>query len=124
MISEAMCVLQKYFPAAFFDISVHNMVHLADEALICGPVRYRWMYPFERAMKQYKNIPNNKRFIEGLFVFSEFSFNHDCDVSSEHQDKFATRLGELVRTYCPVKYKSWRVLPSNFKLDVWRMLLV
>ena len=45
---EAMCVFEKYFPPAFFDISIHLMVHLADEALICGPVRYRWMYPFER----------------------------------------------------------------------------
>ena len=45
---EAMCVLEKHFPPAFFDISIHLMVHLADEALVCGPVRYRWMYPFER----------------------------------------------------------------------------
>ena len=45
---EAMCVLEKHFPPAFFDISIHLMIHLADEALISGPVRYRWMYPFER----------------------------------------------------------------------------
>ena len=45
---EAMCVIDKHFPPAFFDISIHLMVHLADEALIYGPVKYRWMYPFER----------------------------------------------------------------------------
>ena len=44
----AMCVLEKFFPPSFFVISVHLMVHLADEALACGPVRFRWMYPFER----------------------------------------------------------------------------
>ncbi|XP_026384428.1 uncharacterized protein LOC113280009 [Papaver somniferum] len=70
MIAEAMYVLEKYFPAGFFDISVHNMVHLADEALVCGPVRYRWMYPFERAMKECKNIPNNNRYIEGSITKS------------------------------------------------------
>lgn len=36
MVAEAMCVLEKYFPALFFDISVHLTVHLADEALLCG----------------------------------------------------------------------------------------
>ena len=45
---EAMCVFENHFPPAFFDISIHLMVHLADEALICGPARYIWMYPFER----------------------------------------------------------------------------
>ena len=38
MIAEALCVLEKHFPPSFFDISIHLMVHLADEALICGPV--------------------------------------------------------------------------------------
>lgn len=48
MVAEAMCVLEAYFPPSFFVISIHLVVHLADEALTCGPVRYRWMYPFER----------------------------------------------------------------------------
>ncbi|XP_026459461.1 uncharacterized protein LOC113360133 [Papaver somniferum] len=34
---EAMCVLEKYLPPSFFVISIHLMIHLADEALICGP---------------------------------------------------------------------------------------
>lgn len=42
MVSEAMCVLEKYFPASFFDTSVHLTVQLADDALPFGPVRYRW----------------------------------------------------------------------------------
>jgi hypothetical protein len=51
MVAEALCVLEKYFPPTFFDISIHHIVHLADEALICGPVPFRWMYPFERYVK-------------------------------------------------------------------------
>lgn len=27
---------------------VHLTIHLAREASLCGPVQYRWMYPFER----------------------------------------------------------------------------
>ena len=48
MFVEALCVLEKYFLHSFFDISIHLVVHLADEALICGPTEARWMYPFER----------------------------------------------------------------------------
>ena len=38
--AEATCVFEKYFAAAFFDISIHLLVHLCDEALFCDPVRY------------------------------------------------------------------------------------
>jgi len=48
MISEALCVLVHYFSTDFFDISIHLMVHLTDQALLCGPANYIWMYPFER----------------------------------------------------------------------------
>ena len=64
-VNEAICVLEKYFPPAFFDISVHLLVHLCDEALLCGPVRYRWMYPFERLMKVFKDYVKNTRYIAG-----------------------------------------------------------
>ena len=48
MVAEALCVLEKHFSPTFFDISIHLTVHLADEALTCGPTGTHWMYPFER----------------------------------------------------------------------------
>lgn len=47
-IIEVICVFEKYFPSSFFVTMTHLVVHLAEEVLICEPVRYRWMYPFER----------------------------------------------------------------------------
>lgn len=47
-IVETLCMLERFFPPSFFDIMVHLTIHLAQEALIGGPVQYRWMYPFER----------------------------------------------------------------------------
>lgn len=41
------------------------MIHLADETLISGPVRFRWMYPFERLMKGFKGLERNKMYING-----------------------------------------------------------
>ena len=43
-----LCKLEKIFPPVFFNMIVHLMVHLPHEAKLVGPVRYRWMYPFER----------------------------------------------------------------------------
>ncbi|XP_026455351.1 uncharacterized protein LOC113356433 [Papaver somniferum] len=65
---EAICVLEKYFPSSFFVISIHLMIHLLDEALICSPVRFRWMYPFERLMKGFIGLVPNRRYIEGCIA--------------------------------------------------------
>ncbi len=42
------CKLEKIFPPAFFDSMEHLVIHLPHEAKLCGPVQFRWMYPFER----------------------------------------------------------------------------
>jgi len=47
-ISHTLCELEMIFPPSFFDIMLHLPIHLAKEASLCGPVYYRWMYPFER----------------------------------------------------------------------------
>ncbi|KAL0445814.1 UNVERIFIED_CONTAM: hypothetical protein Slati_1709300 [Sesamum latifolium] len=42
-----LCELEKLFPPSFFDVMVHLVIHLVEEARIAGPVHYRWMYPIE-----------------------------------------------------------------------------
>ncbi|CAL8991395.1 unnamed protein product [Prunus brigantina] len=55
-----LCLLEKYFPPSFFDIMVHLVVHLVREVRLCGPVYFRWMYPFERYMKVLKGYVQNR----------------------------------------------------------------
>ena len=43
-----------YFLLAFFDVMVHLTVHLIREVKLCGPMWFRWMYPFEHYMKVLK----------------------------------------------------------------------
>nr|GEV81153.1 hypothetical protein [Tanacetum cinerariifolium] len=50
-ISLTLCHLEKIFPPSFFDIMEHLPIHLAEEALLAGPVQYQWMYPIERYLK-------------------------------------------------------------------------
>ena len=47
-VALTLCHLEKIFPPAFFDVMEHLTIHLAEEAMIAGPVQFRWMYPIER----------------------------------------------------------------------------
>ncbi|VVA31174.1 PREDICTED: LOC107484759 isoform, partial [Prunus dulcis] len=46
-IVQVLCKFEMIFPPAFFTSMMHVMVHLPEEALLAGPVNYRWMYPIE-----------------------------------------------------------------------------
>ncbi|XP_073222512.1 uncharacterized protein [Cicer arietinum] len=59
------CKLEKIFPPGFFDSMEHLPIHLANEAMLGGPVHYRWMYPFERCMGVSKRAVTNKARVEG-----------------------------------------------------------
>lgn len=63
-----LCLLEKYFPPSFFDVMVHLTVHLAREVKLCGPIFFRWMYPFERCMKVIKGHVRNKNKPEGCIA--------------------------------------------------------
>nr|GEW08497.1 hypothetical protein [Tanacetum cinerariifolium] len=53
-IVEIICKLEIIFPPGFFDSLEHLVVHLACEALLGGPVQYRWMYLYERKLGSLK----------------------------------------------------------------------
>ena len=63
-----LCLLEKYFPPSFFDVMTHLMVHLVREVRLCGPVHFRWMYPFERYMKTLKGYVRNHHRPEGCIA--------------------------------------------------------
>ncbi len=46
-VAETLCMLERWFPPSFFDISVHLLVHLVDELEVIGPVATRRCYPIE-----------------------------------------------------------------------------
>jgi hypothetical protein len=65
-----LCKLEQVFPPGFFDSMEHVSVHLAYEAMLGGPVQYRWMYPFERLMGDFKRTVKNKARVEGSICAS------------------------------------------------------
>ncbi|KAL0434385.1 UNVERIFIED_CONTAM: hypothetical protein Slati_2772800 [Sesamum latifolium] len=65
-IAIIMCNLEKIFPPVFFDSMKHLIVHLPYGARVGGPVQYRWMYPFERFLRDLKKKVKNKAHAEAL----------------------------------------------------------
>ncbi|KAL5562930.1 hypothetical protein UlMin_032677 [Ulmus minor] len=60
-----LCKLERIFPPAFFNIMIHLVLHLPEEAILGGPVYMRWMYPFERYLKRLKDYVRNTAKPEG-----------------------------------------------------------
>nr|XP_043607725.1 uncharacterized protein LOC122579596 isoform X2 [Erigeron canadensis] len=55
-----LCSFEQIFPPSFFDVMIHLVMHLPEEAIQGGHVYMRWMYPFERYMPMLKNYVRNK----------------------------------------------------------------
>ncbi|XP_062000002.1 uncharacterized protein LOC133746279 [Rosa rugosa] len=84
-------MLEMYFPPSFFDIMVHLTIHLAREARLCGPVQYRWMYPFERYMKILKGYVMNRAHPEGCIA--ERYLAEECSILCSKYIKQAVEIG-------------------------------
>jgi hypothetical protein len=57
---ETLCVLEMYFPPAFFDISVHLTTHLIKEIKLLVPVFLYQMYVYKRFNGIRKTIVRNR----------------------------------------------------------------
>ncbi|GJX40428.1 uncharacterized protein Tco_0255418 [Tanacetum coccineum] len=92
-----MIELEQIFPPAFFDIMIHVAIHLPDEAILGGPLRYRWMFPFERYMKKLKNYVRNKAKPEGSIAEGYVAEEALTFCSRYLKDDVETRFNRLGR---------------------------
>ncbi|CAL2255126.1 unnamed protein product [Prunus armeniaca] len=67
-IFQVLCKFEMIFPPAFFTNIMHVMIHLPEEALLAGPVNYRWMYPIERLLGELKKSVRNRAKPEGSII--------------------------------------------------------
>ncbi|XP_024199865.1 uncharacterized protein LOC112203073 [Rosa chinensis] len=95
---DTVCLLEKFFPPSFFDIMIHLTVHLVREVELCGPIFFRWMYPFERYMKVFKGWVRNRQFPEGCIAES-YIVEEAIEFCSERiLPEDATTVGTPLRT--------------------------
>ncbi|CAN1792329.1 hypothetical protein LINPERHAP1_LOCUS19637, partial [Linum perenne] len=93
-----LCKLEKVFPPAFFDVMVHLPIHLADEAILGGPVQYRWMYPIERYLYELKSFVRNRTHPEGSIA--EGYIASECmTLCSRYLSDITTRFNKMDRNY-------------------------
>ncbi|CAL8997874.1 unnamed protein product, partial [Prunus brigantina] len=109
-IVQVLCKFEMIFPPAFFTSMIHVMVHLPEEALLAGPVNYRWMYPIERAKPegsiieawvQYESLTFCGMYLQDVdTAFNRPQRNNDGGVRNEKLSVFAQRarpFGDPVR---------------------------
>ncbi|XP_062079416.1 uncharacterized protein LOC133783815 [Humulus lupulus] len=89
-VAETLCLFERFFPPSFFDVMIHLVIHIGREARLCGPVQFRWMYPFERRMKTLKEYVRNRARPEGCIAESYLA--DECVIFC---NEFINRIGEL-----------------------------
>ncbi|KAL0315394.1 UNVERIFIED_CONTAM: hypothetical protein Sradi_5417600 [Sesamum radiatum] len=67
-VAVIMCNLKKVFRPTYFDSMEHLNLHLSYEVRLGEPVQYRWMYPFERFLRELKKKVKNKTYVEASIV--------------------------------------------------------
>jgi hypothetical protein len=93
-----LCKLEKIFPPAFFDVMVHLVVHLPEEAILRGPVQYGWLYPIERRLCTLNPSVRNQARPEGSIV-EAYVANEALTFFSRYfvADDVATRFNQVGR---------------------------
>ncbi|KAL5564960.1 hypothetical protein UlMin_028124 [Ulmus minor] len=109
-----LCLLEKYFPPAFFDVMVHLTVHLPREIKFCGPVWLRWMYSMERYMKILKGYVRNRHRPEGCII--------ECYIAEEAVEFCSEYLANARTIGIPKgieerieSRKGFKVIPIDYK---------
>lgn len=93
-----LCKLEKVFPPSFFDVMMHLPIHLANEAIMGGPVQFRWMYPIEQYMYKLKSYIRNRAHPEASIA--EGYVAEECmNRCSRYMQSIETRFNRLDRNY-------------------------
>ncbi|XP_039138806.1 uncharacterized protein LOC120276140 [Dioscorea cayenensis subsp. rotundata] len=104
-----LCKLEKIFPPAFFDVMVHLALHLPQEAMLGGPVHYRWMYPIERFLGKLKAYVRNKARPEGCIAES-YIYTECLTFCSMYLSGIETKFNREERNYDGLKNMNDRQL--------------
>uniref|UniRef100_A0A2N9IMH0 DUF4218 domain-containing protein n=1 Tax=Fagus sylvatica TaxID=28930 RepID=A0A2N9IMH0_FAGSY len=103
-----LCKFEMFFPPAFFDVMVHIAVHLPREAILGGPVQYRWMYPIERFLRTLKGYVSNRARPEGSIAKTYI-------LKESQPTGLITKNGKLSSEFCDIAH--WYLLYNSPELQ-------
>ncbi|GKD54448.1 reverse transcriptase domain-containing protein [Tanacetum coccineum] len=103
---DILCDLELIYPPALFDIMIHLVIHLPLEALEGGPIRPRWMFPFERYMKKLKGYVQNK---------AKPKFDNKIGLRSFPPFGAKSSISEMVllQTVIEDRYRTWALFQAG-----------
>ena len=87
--------LERIFSSTFFDIMIHLVLYLPEEAILGGPVYMWWMYPFQRYLKELKDYIRNAAKPEGS-ISEGYVVNEVLTFCSRYFNDLETRFKRLV----------------------------
>jgi len=90
--------LEELLPPACWNVMLHLVIHLADQALISGPVQYHWMYSGERCLYVYKLLVGNKAHPEGC-IAEGYIANECMTLCSRYLHSIETKFNRPERNY-------------------------
>lgn len=93
-----LCKLEAIFPPAFFDVMLHLLIHLPEEALRGGPVYLRWMYSIERFLGTLKKYVRNRSRPEGS-IAEAYIANESLTLCSMYFEGIDTRFNRNDRNW-------------------------
>jgi len=77
---------------------VHLPIHLANEAMLGGPVQYRWMYPIKRWLYFLKSLIGNRAWPEGC-IAEGYIANECMNLCSRYLHTIDTKFNRPERNY-------------------------
>ncbi|GKD88968.1 hypothetical protein Tco_1364475 [Tanacetum coccineum] len=117
---DILCNLELIYPPTFVNIMIHLVIHLPLEAIDGGPIRPRWMYPFERFMKKLKYYVRNKAKLEGLIAKS-YVAEEALTFSSYYFRDVTMKFNRPDRNVdCPPLTLIWYVLHNRPEIDTYQ----
>jgi hypothetical protein len=83
-----LCKMEKKISLGFFNQMQYLLIHLPYEAKVGGPIKYRWMYHIERALRYLKPMDENRARVEGCitkaFTLKEVVYFSSVYFAEEH----------------------------------------
>ncbi|KAL6584579.1 hypothetical protein OROMI_003868 [Orobanche minor] len=116
------CDLEKFFPPSF-DILIHLFVHLVREVELCGPIFFRWMYPFERYMKTLKGYVKNPNYPEGC-IAERYIAEEAMEFLDEHLQNEDTVGVPVVDMTCRPLFGAFMISPTPRQLQLAHLCLL
>ncbi|GJV37429.1 nucleotide-binding alpha-beta plait domain-containing protein [Tanacetum coccineum] len=107
-------------PSCFFDVMIHLVMHLPEEAILGGPVYMRWMYPFENETLYVMTTDGESFKIHSLVELESIWLSVNatyCNVIHIGGSKFSLEFGNKQDVYTSTRNDSGKGIEDEVDMS-------